>query len=663
MLSKNKILSLLLGLTLTTGTMIAAPVSAAQDNIEIILTDVTKDNENTLLGEAKIKVSVKGAGGNVSLIQTAMEFDGDLKYKSIDFIRGENNPPKGFVIPPNAALANATGELLPSITATGDGVLKLTDEAADLFILTFAGEPGDKVSLSLNTDSAAGTYCVVDGKEISVSPSYSESEEATASTEDNEGIEAVVRLKMDAISNFSISNGDGYADSKITLTITNQDTKSTISTVLNTVADVHGGHIDSEVSDIVFVVKNTVLAGDKYTVTIKGNGYVDYVKKDVDFTDPLILSNADFVPGDVNHDGKVDSADKTAFEEIKNGEYSDYADFNRDKTVNDKDDIFKDMDLDVEEETKTAPAKMSKPSVSGGEEKITVSWTAPSNGGSDITGYVIKYGKSKDSLSSTETADAGATSKTISDLKEDTTYYVQIAAKNAIGTGEYSDIASATTDEEDGGGSGGSGGGGGGGGGGFSPAPITPVTPVVNPNEPFTDLAGYEWAKESIYTLKNKGIISGVSSTSYAPANNIRRADFILILTRMLGINDSFTENFADVAPESYYYNAVGSAKAAGIAQGSGNSFMPENTITRQDLITLAYRAFLAKGYIAETTDLTSLDAFADKDTISEYARTAMASMVSAGIIQGNDGKVNPLGNATRAEVAVMCARLVNLIK
>jgi len=60
---------------------------------------------------------------------------------------------------------------------------------------------------------------------------------------------------------------------------------------------------------------------------------------------------------------------------------------------------------------------------------------------------------------------------------------------------------------------------------------------------------------------------------------------------------------------------------------------------------------------------LTSLDAFADKDTISEYARTAMASMVSAGIIQGNDGKVNPLGNATRAEVAVMCARLVNLIK
>ena len=47
---------------------------------------------------------------------------------------------------------------------------------------------------------------------------------------------------------------------------------------------------------------------------------------------------------------------------------------------------------------------------------------------------------------------------------------------------------------------------------------------------------------------------------------------------------------------------------------------MPENTITRQDLITLAYRAFLAKGYIEETSDFTALDVFGDKDSISDYA-------------------------------------------
>ena len=90
---------------------------------------------------------------------------------------------------------------------------------------------------------------------------------------------------------------------------------------------------------------------------------------------------------------------------------------------------------------------------------------------------------------------------------------------------------------------------------------------------------------------------------------------------------------------------------------------MPENSITRQDLITLAYRAFLAKGYITETDDFTSLDAFADKGDISDYAGIAMASMVKAGIIQGSNGNVNPKGSATRAEVAVMCARLCELMK
>ena len=157
--------------------------------------------------------------------------------------------------------------------------------------------------------------------------------------------------------------------------------------------------------------------------------------------------------------------------------------------------------------------------------------------------------------------------------------------------------------------------------------------------------------------------MSGVSDTEFAPASNIKRGDFILILTRMLGVNNEFTENFADVPESAYYYQAIGSAKAAGIAQGSGENFMPENSITRQDLITLAYRAFLAKGYIAETEDFTSLDAFADKGDISDYAETAMASMVKAGIIQGSNGNVNPKGFATRAEVAVMCARLLELMK
>jgi len=113
--------------------------------------------------------------------------------------------------------------------------------------------------------------------------------------------------------------------------------------------------------------------------------------------------------------------------------------------------------------------------------------------------------------------------------------------------------------------------------------------------------------------------------------------------------------------PGSYYYDAIGSAKAAGIATGDGVNFMPNNPITRQELITLAYRAFSNAGYISGG-DLTVLDEFNDKALISDFAKNAMASMVEAGIIKGSDGNVNPWGNATRAEVAVMCARLVALM-
>lgn len=188
-------------------------------------------------------------------------------------------------------------------------------------------------------------------------------------------------------------------------------------------------------------------------------------------------------------------------------------------------------------------------------------------------------------------------------------------------------------------------------------------TPVIEPTEDeFTDLTHYDWAKDAIYDLRDKGIINGTSKTTYSPANNIKRGDFILILTRMLEIKGG-TDNFADVPSGSYYYDAISAAKAAGIAKGDGDRFMPEATITRQDLITLAYRAFLEKGVIEVSSDVSVLDAFSDKDLISGYAKEAMASMVAAGIIKGSDGGVNPLGNATRAEVAVMCARLLSLMK
>lgn len=627
--------------------------------IKVTLTDVTATDAATQYGEAKIKVSILGADGNISAVQNAFTFEG-LDYKNVQFLKGENNPPECVWVSPDKAKANADKKFSVGIAAPG-GIAFGDNE--EVYIITFSGEPGEKVTLNV----ADGTFCVTDGGS-KITASADGMCEAAASAKENKSIDAVINLTMDKITGFNAA-----AETGITLKITSQTTKGYLITdILSNKAVQEGGHRES--TDIpTFTVKNSVLAGDKYTVELYGAGYVTYKKTDVIFDKPLEITNADFVPGDVNDDGKVDADDKALAEKSKNGDYSEAADFDR----NGKTDSA-DMKVFDGISDKTVPTKMTKPTVTGGSKKITVKWTKPTD--ESVTGYTIKYGTSKDKLTSTKEIDkADTVSADITELSANTAYYLQIAAKNAAGTGEFSDIVNAKTDAENTQGGGGTGGGGGGGGstgggsiggggggstGGSGYTPSTPNNPTTpSSGETFTDLENHAWAKDAVYTLKNKGIISGISDTEFAPANNIKRGDFILILTRMLGVNNEFTENFADVPESAYYYQAIGSAKAAGIAQGSGENFMPENSITRQDLITLAYRAFLAKGYITETTDLTSLDTFGDKDSISDYAKTSMASMVKAGIIQGSNGNVNPKGFATRAEVAVMCARLVELMK
>lgn len=639
------------------------PVFADEaQKIKVTLTDITATDTTTLSGEAKIKVSVSGAKGKATIAQAAFGFDGDLKYKSISFLKGENNPPSGYYYSPNAKSANTDKKFSASIISK-DGIEFNDNE--DLFVITFSGEPGKAVTLNLSDLDA--TYCTVDGKDRTAGGNSEIT--VRASENENKGKTAAVKLTMDRVTDF---NGETDANTGITVTITKEDASGyTITNVLDNALVSKGGNREGETMPT-FSLENTVLDGSTYTVEVSGIGYVTYKKTGVTFDKVLEITNADFIPGDVNGDGKVDAEDKKAFNEL-GGEYSEAADFNRDGKVDNHDyEVLK----DIPDGEASTPVKPAKPTVKGGNKKITVDWTKPTD--ESITGYTIKYGTSNTNLSSTKEIDnPDIVTTDITGLSADTTYYVQIAAKNASGTGEYSDIANAKTDSDSTQGGGGTGGGGGGGtggsggssggssGGGFSGGGSggTTSSPTQTSTETFTDLENHAWAKDAIYTLKNKGIISGVSDTEFAPANNIKRGDFILILTRMLSVSDTFTENFLDVPENAYYYNAVGSAKAAGIAQGSGENFMPENSITREDLITLAYRAFLAKGYITETLDLTSLDAFGDKDSISDYAKTSMASMVKAGIIQGSDGNVNPKGNATRAEVAVMCARLCDLMK
>lgn len=182
----------------------------------------------------------------------------------------------------------------------------------------------------------------------------------------------------------------------------------------------------------------------------------------------------------------------------------------------------------------------------------------------------------------------------------------------------------------------------------------------------FTDMGEYGWAMPYIEDLVNQGIVKGISETEFGPDIYISRADATVLLYRILKEADiSFTENFADVYPDKYYYDEIGQAKATGVAWGIGNNlFDPDGTMQRQDMATLAYRVLKARQILTAIPNTAkALNNYWDWRDIDFYARDAIAACVENNLMGGyGDGTIRPKDDATRIEVALFVQRIKTLI-
>ena len=166
---------------------------------------------------------------------------------------------------------------------------------------------------------------------------------------------------------------------------------------------------------------------------------------------------------------------------------------------------------------------------------------------------------------------------------------------------------------------------------------------------PYDDVKPGDWYYSAVEYVTENGLMNGTGN-GFEPNLATSRAMIWTILARMSDVNTASSGEWYAVAQQW------------AIANGVSDGTMPNGTITREQLAAMLYRYAVSKGMVKgpATADLS---VFADANSVSSYAVEAMQWAVSTGLIGGMDGKLNPQGSATRAQVATMLMRFAELAK
>ena len=172
---------------------------------------------------------------------------------------------------------------------------------------------------------------------------------------------------------------------------------------------------------------------------------------------------------------------------------------------------------------------------------------------------------------------------------------------------------------------------------------------------PFTDVSKADWFYSDVKYVAEKGIMNGVENGRFDPAAEADRAMLVTTLWRMEGspiVN--YLMQFEDVPGEQWYTEAVRWSAAMQIVEGYDGHFCPEDSITREEIVTILCRFAQHNGVdkaptAAEITHDCS-------DWAQEYILWAQAN----GILDGIGTDISDMtATASRAEIAAFLSRFM----
>lgn len=195
---------------------------------------------------------------------------------------------------------------------------------------------------------------------------------------------------------------------------------------------------------------------------------------------------------------------------------------------------------------------------------------------------------------------------------------------------------------------------------------VSYVKATETPSETkFNDVSANDWFASAVDYVTGKGMMNGTADNTFSPKANTTRGMVVTVLYRLENQPSTSAASFTDVASGAYYANAVAWANANGIVSGYGSGkFGPNDKVIREQLAAILYRYAQYKKYDVSVGEDTNILSYDDAQSISSYAIPAIQWACGAGVVTGKSGsKLDPKGNATRAEVAAMLMRFCENVK
>ena len=194
-----------------------------------------------------------------------------------------------------------------------------------------------------------------------------------------------------------------------------------------------------------------------------------------------------------------------------------------------------------------------------------------------------------------------------------------------------------------------------------------PATGVMDVTKMFTDVS-HSWADDGIQYCVTHQLMSGIGNDLFGPKLTTTRAQIVQILYNLEGEPKvSGKTPFTDLT-QDWYQDAVLWAYQTGVVAGtSSTTFEPDRPVTREQIAVILMEYMTRVLKLERTWTPADLSTFPDADSVSDWAKDAMADAVGLGLISGasNGGQtlLEPQGSATREQVATILMEFCKNVK